>query len=154
LAAGSCRSGIEGGRRLAGIEPLQHPSERRRMVFDVSVLLRYGTQTGGIVRVARELARRALLRGDIELAFFDTALCVHRLILPQFARELVEGRAVPDLSGQPERPPRPGSAGFRKKRSTGWLRKPRRRALLALAAMQWRGGKPGRWSKGLYSVLL
>jgi glycosyltransferase involved in cell wall biosynthesis len=133
-----------------------HDTGKRRVLLDVSVLLRYGMHTGGIVRVVRELARRGARSDEVQLVFFDTLLGRHRFLRPDCADAIIGGAAYVDLYGQPERPMPPGSSGHKavRKRWTGWLRYPRRCAIVAVAGLQWRTKKPKRLLRALYAALL
>jgi glycosyltransferase involved in cell wall biosynthesis len=80
----------------------------RRIVFDVSWMLRWAGPTVGIVRVQRQLANWIHQHiANVEFVFFDPDQQRYRRLNPKFLEALLAGRACVDLLGSTN-PVRPG----------------------------------------------
>jgi glycosyltransferase involved in cell wall biosynthesis len=132
---------------------------RRPVVFDISTLARTPGPASGIVRVMRELARWAHAnRPDTTFVMFDTQTGAFRAVQPQYFHEILEGRAVIDLSQQSAR----NGEGERfidrlsppLRRGALWLRNPRRRLLMALERMRLAHPERAPWIERMQAALL
>lgn len=81
----------------------------RRLVLDLSMILRWTGPPVGIARVEAEFARFALTRPDVGFVFFDTRAGVFRKVEPDLVRQLLDGTVSVDMTGMPD--PRPVARG-------------------------------------------
>ncbi len=109
----------------------------RRLIFDVSTLVRSDRETGGIIRVARELALWACCnRDDVVFVTFNWETRLFHVVDPAWAKQVFTMAAKVDISELVDRwqskPKFRDRLPFHLRRLATWAQHPRRRAIVAL----------------------
>ena len=109
----------------------------RRLIIDVSTLVRSDRETGGIIRVARELALWACCnRDDVVFVTYNWETRLLHVVDPAWAKQVFTMAAKVDISELVDRwqskPKFRDRLPLHLRRFAMWAQHPRRRAILAL----------------------
>jgi glycosyltransferase involved in cell wall biosynthesis len=119
----------------------------RRLIFDVSTLVRAAEETGGIIRVVRELAVWTCCnRDDVVFVTYNWETRLFHVVDPAWAKLVFTMSVKFDTSELPDRwrtkPKLRDRLPLRLRRWALWAQHPRRRAILALEGRRLKAESP------------